>query len=288
MGGPSRVVAGSSARGLGRELGKLLGTKPVDVEERAFPDGELYVRVPEDLHGEDVALVQSTYPNEKVVEFFFLQDALRDAGVRSLTAVIPYFGYGRQDRRFKEGESVSSRALARRIQMDADRLVTVDVHNERVLDYFHIPVEHVSGVGPLASYLQGRSVGLVVAPDVNASRIAKAVAAQASCPWEYLEKARIDSWTVQTKAKELPVAGRRVAIVDDVISTGGTIANAARMLREQGAAAVLAACIHGVFVEGALDRLTVCDEVIATDTLANPLARVSVAGPIAEALGKKI
>lgn len=254
---------------------------------RTFPDGEVYVRLLDEVQGEDVALVQSTYPNDKVVEFFLLQDALREMGARSLVAVIPYLGYARQDRRFKEGEAISSRALAKRIELDADRAITVDVHNERVLDYFHIPVTQVSGVGPLGAYLKGRGVEMVLAPDMNASRFARAVASVADCPWDYLEKARIDAWTVETKAKALRVQRKHVAIVDDVISTGGTIANAARVLKEQGAATVTAACIHGVFVGGATDRLAICDEVVATDTLPNPVANVTVAGPIAEALRRK-
>jgi ribose-phosphate pyrophosphokinase len=182
---------------------------------------------------------------------------------------------------------VSARAIARRIEIDADAVVAVGIHNERIASYFRVPFRHVSGAPALADYLSKVGLDLVLAPDVNASALARCVASAAGRPWDFLEKARIDSWTVETKAKELDVKGRRVAIVDDVISTGATIANAARILKEQQAREVLAACIHGVFVQGSMDRLGVCDEVIATDTLANPVAKVSVAPQVAAALGVK-
>ena len=137
----------------------------------------------------------------------------------------------------------------------------------------------------IARYLKGRDVDVILAPDKNAARFAQEVGETLGADWDFLEKTRLDSFTVTMKPKAMDVRGRHVAIVDDVISTGGTIATAAKMLREQGAKRVVAACVHGVFAGDALTRLQACDEVIATDTLLSPATKTSVAPEIAAALG---
>ncbi len=283
-----KIVAGSASLALGKELGRVLKADVIDVtfEKHAggFPDGERYVRLLAPVAGEHVLLVQSTYPDSRIVELFLLQDALVEAGARRTTLAIPYFGYGRQDKRFADGEPVSARALARRLQIHTEAVVTVSVHNPEVLQFFDVPAKDVSGMPAIARYLTGRDVDLVLAPDENAQRFAREVAGSLGVDWDFLEKTRIDSFTVEMKPKAMPVKGRAVAIVDDVISTGSTIAMATRMLREQGARRVVAACVHGVFARGALERLQACDEVVATDTLLSPATKVSVAPEIAAAL----
>ena len=283
-----KVVAGSASLALGKELARALKANLVDVafEKHAggFPDGERYVRLLGSVAGDHVVLVQSTYPDQKIVELFLLQDALVEAGARKVTLVIPYFGYGRQDKRFEEGEPVSARALARRLQLHADTVFTVSVHNPEVLGFFEIPAKDVSGMPTVARYLQGRDIDLVLAPDENAERFAREGGTSLKTEWDFLEKRRIDSFTVEMKPKAMDVKGRHVAIVDDVISTGVTIATAAKMLREQGAKRVVAACVHGLFAANALTRLQACDEVVATDTLLSPATKVSVAPEIAAVL----
>jgi len=135
----------------------------------------------------------------------------------------------------------------------------------------------------LARYLRGRGIEVVLAPDQNAERFARDVGDALGAEWDFLEKTRKDSYTVAVKPKALDVKGRTVAIVDDVISTGTTIATAARVLREQKARRVVAACVHGLFAGDALTRLQACDEVVATDTLLSPATRVSVAPELAAA-----
>ncbi len=247
-----------------------------------FADGELYVRIPEDLDGEEIILVQTTYPNDKLLELYLLQDALSDSAKESLTVVVPYFAYGRQDKRFEEGEAISSRAIARRVRVDANRMLTVDVHHKRVLDYFDGMMLDVSGMPALARYLEEDGVDMVLAPDENASRHAKLVGDLMGVGWDYLKKERIDSWTVETEEKALGVKDLRVAVVDDVISTGGTMASAARILKDQGAKSVVAGCIHGLFVKGAEDRLKVFDDIVATDTVSSSHSKVSVAPELAK------
>ena len=283
-----KVVSGSASQDLGKELARTLRAEVVDVafekHPRGFPDGERYVRLLAPLQGEHVVLVQSTYPDSRIVELFLLQDALAEAGARRVTLVIPYFGYGRQDKTFEPGEPVSARALAKRLGQEADEVRTVSVHNPDVLSFFGIPARDVSGMPAIARCLQGKGVDLVLAPDENAERFAREVGKALGVDWDFLEKKRIDSFTVEVNPKAMDVNGRHVAIVDDVISTGTTIATAAKMLRDQGARRVVAACVHGLFAASALSRLQACDEVVATDTLLSPATKVSVAPEIAAAL----
>jgi len=283
-----KVVAGSASLGLGKELSRTLQAGMVEVafekHPGGFPDGERYVRLLGTVRGEDVVLVQSTHPDDKIVELLLLHDAIEDGGARSVTLVIPYFGYGRQDKKFEAGEPVSARALAKRLQIGVHAVYTVSVHELGVLEFFDVPARDVSGMPAIARCLKDKGIDSVLAPDENAQRFAREVGETLGTNWDFLEKRRIDSYTVEVTPKSVDVKGRHVAIVDDVISTGTTIAIAAKMLREQGAKRVVAACVHGLFAANALQRLQACDEVIATDTLLSPATRVSVAPELAAAI----
>ena len=213
-----------------------------------------------------------------------LADAIRDAGARRLTAVVPYFGYGRQDKRFLEGEAVSAKAIGKHVAADADELLTMAVHNPDVLKTFSIPAVDVDGIPALGRYLKGVDVDMLIAPDDNAIRFAKTASAICGKRYDYLEKKRIDSHTVEITPKKLDVRGKSIAIVDDVISTGGTIGTVTKELRSQGARRVIAACVHGLFVDNAEANLKACDDVIATDTIQSEFTKVSVAPEFAAAI----
>ncbi len=271
---------------LAKELARILAADLLVAEVRAFADGELHVRVPEGVAGEEVVLVQTTYPNDKLLELFLLQDALVDAAPARVSIVVPYFGYGRQDKGFQPGEAISSRAVAKRVEIGADALLTVDVHNDRVMDYFEIPALNITGMPALARRFKDLGIEMVLAPDENAARHAETVGRLIKTPWDYLKKERLDSWTVETEGKALRVQDRRVAIVDDVVSTGGTMVSAARIVQEQGSRGVVAGCVHGLFVGGAKERLKTFDEVVATDTVSSEYSAVSVAPEIARGLQK--
>lgn len=285
-----KVVGGSASVHLAKALAKELGASFVDIAlERhpgGFPDGERYVRLLGFVAGDHVVLVQTTWPDPKIVELLLLADAIRDAGGRRITAVVPYFGYGRQDKRFLEGEAVSAKTIAKHLSVDCDELFTMAVHNPEILKTFPIPAHEVDGMPALARYLKSADVDMLLAPDENAIRFAKAASTICGKPYDYLEKQRIDSYTVKITAKKLAVRGKAVAIVDDVISTGGTIATAAKELKAQGARRVSAACVHGLFVGKAAENLTACDEVVATDTVMSPYTKVSVAPEFAAAIRK--
>ncbi len=283
-----KVVGGSASLSLAKAVARELGAPFVDVSFEkhtgGFPDGERYVRLLEPVAGEHVVLVQTTHPDANVVELLLLEDAILDAGARRLTVVVPYYGYGRQDKRFLDGEAVSAQTLAKHIAVNADELLTMTIHNPDILGTFPLPSREVSGIPALGRYMKAAKVDLILAPDDNAVRLAKEAAAIAGTPYDFLDKERLDSYTVRVAHKELAVGGKSVAIVDDVISTGGTIATAARELKDQGARHVMAACVHGLFVGDARGKLAVCDEVVSTDTIQSAYTKVSVAPEFAKAL----
>jgi len=284
-----KVVGGSASVPLARGIAHELSVPYVDVafekHPGGFPDGERYVRLLGPVSGEHVVLVQTTHPDPMIVELFLLADAIRDAGARRLTAVVPYFGYGRQDKRFLEGEAVSAKTIAKHIAVDCDELLTMAIPaNPEILKTFPLPTREVSGMPAIGRYLKSAKVDVLLAPDQGALRLAKEASSVAGVPFDFLVKKRIDSYTVKIEPKALDVRGKSVGIVDDVISTGGTIATAAKELRKQGARRVVAACVHGLFVDKAEENLKAVDEVIATDTVQSSHTRVSVAPEFAAAI----
>ena len=284
-----KVVGGSASVPLARGIAKEVRAGFVDVafekHPGGFPDGERYVRLLGPVAGEHVVLVQTTHPDPMIVEFLLLADAIRDAGARRITAVVPYFGYGRQDKRFLDGEPISAKTIAKHIAVDCDELLTMAIPADpEILKTFPLPTREVSGMPAIGRYLKTAKVDVLLAPDEGALRLAKEASAVAGVPFDFLVKERIDSYTVTIEPKALAVKGKSVGIVDDVISTGGTIATAAQELRAQGARRVIAACVHGLFVGKAEANLKACDEVIATDTVLSPHTKVSVAPEFAAAI----
>ena len=282
-----KVIGGSASKMLASALAQELGTETIPLTSKVFPDGECYVRLEGDLQGENAVLVQATYPNDKFVEMLLLADAIHECGAKSLTTVVPYFGYARQDKKFNEGEAISARAMARHIQMQSDKVLTIDIHNPDVLQWFEVPAVDVSAMPQLAAYFSGlpQPPEIILAPDEGAKHRAIEVANILGRGSDYLEKHRIDGNTVEMKSKALDVNGKAVAIVDDIISTGGTIMKATENLKAQGARQVYAACTHGLFASNALERLEkICDLVISTDTLETPNSKVSAAKEVAKAL----
>ncbi len=287
------VLGGTASIPLAEKISRELGNAPFGIPfKKRFPDGELYVRVEGDLAGETVVLVQSTRTDEDLVELLLLEEAVREAGAGRSVVVIPYFGYARQDRRFLAGEPLSARALCRHVELDADTLVTVDLHSAETLRHFTKPAFEASGIVALSRRLHERPVDLLVSPDKGGIERTRRMAALLDRPWFALQKKRIDSEHVELRLPAtgaLPVAGRHVVLLDDVIATGGTIVEAARLLKREGAGTVAAACTHGIFLRDAFERIkAVTDEVYATDTLANPAETASVAPDIAEILRREI
>lgn len=274
------VVAGSASRKLAADVATGLDATLVTPDVRSFPDGEVYSRVHEDgLEGEDVVVVQTTLGNDRYMELLLLLDAVRAQGANRVCAVVPYYSYSRQDQRFLTGEALSARVVAKTIAVDADALVTVDPHKDHILEMFPGTAAGPSAVPELAAYFAGAGVDLVLAPDKGARDRAQHAASLMGVPFDHLEKTRLSGDKVVMKTKDLDVAGRTVAIIDDIISTGGTMATATKQLQDQGATAVLCAATHGLFTGGAVKRLLDAGvkQVVATDTIEGTPSLVSAA-----------
>ena len=278
------ILGGTSARTIAEDISKELQQPLIEATYKRFPDDEFYVRILDDVKGEDVLIVQTTYPDTKIVELLLMQDAVYEAGANEITVALPYFGYSRQDKKFEEGEPISARAIAEHISLHADYVITVDPHKEHLLDFFNVPAYSCSAVVEIAKYLKEKDVDFVLAPDKGAKKRAQQAAGIIDCEYDYMEKTRIDGTTIKIKPKNLDAKNKNVAIIDDIISTGGTMAKSIRELKKQGAKKVSVACTHGLFVGGAKEKLLSagCDEIISTDTIEDEFSKVKTAPCIAE------
>ena len=276
------IVPGSTSIKLSTNLAAELGISCAKVELTRFDDGEGLVRVDTDLDNEEVILVQNTYPDDKIVELFILQDAIHEFKIKKLITVVPYYGYARQDKKFEVGQSISARALAKHIELLTDEVILVDVHAKSILDWFSKPVHEVTAMVQIGEYLKTYSPDVILAPDKGAIDRASKVAEVLNSDFDYLVKIRRGN-TVVMKPKKLNVNGRSVAIVDDIIATGNTIIEATKELTRQGATKVFAACTHGLYTSGAIPKLIeICDKVISTETLETETSMVSAAPAIAK------
>ena len=287
------VIGGTASTALAERISRELGNAPFGIPfTKRFPDGEMYMRVGGRLEGEDVVLVQSTRTDEDLLELLLLEDAVREAGAKRLAVVVPYFGYARQDRRFFPGEPVSARALSRHIELDADAVITVDLHSSQTLSQFTKPVFEASGIPAIARLLRERPLDLLISPDRGGIDRVRRMAQLLDKPWTALNKKRIDSEHVELSLPpELPVPleEKHVVLIDNVITTGGTIVEAAKLLHKHGVGAVSAACTHGLFLRDAFERIkAVTDDIYATDTLGNAAEKASVAPDIAQLLPRAL
>jgi ribose-phosphate pyrophosphokinase len=293
------LIAGSSQISLAGAVAGSLGVALRKREVERFPDGECRVRISESVRGEDVYLLQSTGPpvESNLFELLLLADACRRAGASRLTAVVPYFGYARQDRRTGGREPVGARLVADLIRAGGfDRIVAIDLHSAALEGFFSLPLEHLTAVPTLAEVLRASMTGarhVVVAPDLGAAKLADRYAKRLDLPVAIVHKTRISGREVATRGITGDVKGLFPLIIDDMISTGGTIVAAARALAEAGAEPVAAvAATHGLLVEGAgklleavgAGRLIVTDSVAPPPGFSLPLETVSIAPLLARAI----
>jgi ribose-phosphate pyrophosphokinase len=278
-----KLIYGTSSKSLGDRIGKELNIEAISIEHKVFPDGEQYVRLPVDVEGEDVVYVQTFRPDAAILEAFFTLDAIKENGASSTTLIVPYFGYARQDKVFMNGEAVSVRALMRSLSLLSDRLFVVDIHAPHVLEWYGGKSENIIPSRSIAKKLTELGVEFVLSPDKGALHRAEAVAKIMDVPFDHLDKTRLSGTEVQMAEKDLDVNGKTVAIVDDIISTGGTIARASEMLKKNGAKRVYAVCTHGLFIGPAIERLTkATDGFMSTDTIESEYSKISVAPDISE------
>jgi ribose-phosphate pyrophosphokinase len=283
------IIGGSASQKLAANIAQHMGDTLCPLETHKFPDGERYIRIKGEVD-DGVVVVQSTgYPqDENLLELFLILKTLQNMKVKYVRVVIPYFGYGRQEKRFKDGEAISAEVVCQLIQFaGASEVYSVNLHEDGICNLFNIPAYNLSAMPVVADYLKDNLENpVILAPDKGALGFAREIASILGCEYDYLDKIRISSEKVETKPKNLDVEGREAVIIDDIISTGGTIVNACQILRKHGSSRIVVSCVHPVMVEDALLKIYAAgaDEVIGTDTLKSEVSTLSVAGMVADAL----
>lgn len=285
------ILAGSAHPALADAVARRLGRSLVENGLERFPDGEVHVRISGSVRGADVYVVQPTSPpvEANLIELLLLADAGRRAGARRVTTVIPYFGYARQDRRVHAGEALGARVVADLLgAVHVDRVIAVDLHAASVEGFLAMPLEHRSAVPLLLEALRplAGAESVVVAPDLGAAKLAERFGAILGLPVAVVRKTRVSGSAVEVRGVSGEVRGRKPILVDDMISTGGTIEAAVRAVRAAGArpGGVVAAS-HGLFVGPAverlaaagLERIVVANGVPPVATGALPVERVDLA-----------
>ncbi len=275
-----RLFSGSANIPLSQEVARYLGMDLGPMVRKRFADGELYIQIQESIRGCDVYLIQPTcHPvNDHLMELLIMVDACRRASARQITAVIPYYGYARADRKTAGRESITAKLVANLItEAGASRILAMDLHSAQIQGYFDIPFDHVYGSPALINYLANKQLSdlVVVSPDVGGVARARAFAKKLNdAPLAIIDKRRQAHNVAEVMNLIGDVEGKTAVLVDDMIDTGGTISEGARLLRKQGARQVYACATHAVFSPPAIERLSsgVFEEVIVTNTIPVPEA----------------
>lgn len=294
-----RLFSGSANLPLAHEVARYLGMDLGPMVRKRFADGEIYIQIQESIRGCDVYLMQpSCCPvNDHLMELLIMIDACRRASARQITAVIPYYGYARADRKTAGRESITAKLVANLItQAGASRILAMDLHSAQIQGYFDIPFDHVYGSPVILDYLLQKNLTdiVVVSPDVGGVARARAFAKKLNdAPLAIIDKRRQAHNVAEVMNVIGDVAGKTAVLVDDMIDTAGTICEGARLLRQQGARQVYACATHAVFSPPAIERLSagLFEEVIVTNTIPMPedkrfpqLTVLSVANLLGEAI----
>lgn len=280
-----KIIPGPASKQLGEEVAELLDVEAVTLVFKTHPDGESYVRLEGTVQNEEVAIVQTTSPPQdtRLIQLALIADAAKRHGAERITAVVPYLAYARQDKVFLQGEAISTEAVARMLRAaGVNSLITVNVHHEKVLANFPFPAKTVSAIPLLAEYFKqkGFDKAFALAPDDGALWLAEEAKTVLGGECGCLEKHRdLHTGQITMEKKTLDVGGKTVIIFDDVISTGGTIALAAKIMRELGADKVYAACVHPLLIGDAEKRILEAgiEEIVGTDSVPSRVSKVSLA-----------
>lgn len=266
--------------GISREISRYLNMPLSHATISRFSDGEINVQISESVRGRDVFIVQSTgFPaNDNLMELLIMSDALRRSSANSITAVVPYFGYARQDRKAAPRVPITAKLVANLIQSAGiTRMVTIDLHAGQIQGFFDIPVDNLYGNILFVDYIKNKKLSnpIVASPDIGGVARARDFARKLDCDMVIVDKRREKANVCEVMNIIGDVAGKDVILVDDIIDTAGTIVNAAKALKEKGAASVMACCTHPVLSGPAYERIEgdELDELVVTNTL--PLAKNS-------------
>jgi ribose-phosphate pyrophosphokinase len=279
-----RILSGNANRPLGEAIASYLGVPLSAMEVGRFADGEIRVRIEESVRGADVFVVQPTCPpsSETIMELLLILDALKRASAHRTTAVIPYYGYARQEKKIKPREPISAKLVADLISVaGADRILTVELHVQSIQGFFDLPVDHIPG-GPIlaedviARGLTGSGV-VVVSPDVGGVGTAKALADRLSASLAIIAKRRPEPNLIEIVQVIGELTGKKAILIDDIIDTGGSMVSAAEMVAARGASEIYGYATHAVLSGDAVSRLEASPikEIVVTDTIPLPPAKRS-------------
>ena len=292
-----KIFSGTSnlplATALAASIGAELGKCTVD----AFPDGETFVKIDENVRGEDIFVVQSTSPptNHHLMELFIMMDAFRRASASRITAVLPFYGYARQDRKDQPRVPITAKLVANLlVAAGANRILTMDLHAQQSQGFFDIPVDHLYAAPVMYEYLKKKAIPdlVVVSPDVGGIKMAHAYAQFLEAPLAIVAKRRKSATEIEAMTVIGEIRGRNVLMVDDLTETAGTVTAAARLLKKKGAKKIIACVSHAILNDLGIERLrkSTIDELITTDTVSRSaiegvkVTTLSVAGLLGEAI----
>jgi ribose-phosphate pyrophosphokinase len=269
-----KVFTGNAHPALAREICRNLNVPLGKANVDRFPDGEVRLQIQENVRGTDVFVIQPTCSpvNENLMELLIMLDAFRRASANRITAVIPYYGYARQDRKDRPRVPISSKVVADLLtSAGANRVLALDLHASQIQGYFNIPVDHLYGTPVMVAYFRSLRLKnvVVVSPDPGGVERARAFAKKLKAPLAIIDKRREDAHTVEMMNVIGDVMGKICLIVDDMIDTGGTLVRATKALLDQGAQKVFASCTHGVFAADAINKIchAPLEQVVVTNSI---------------------
>ncbi|HVU08769.1 MAG TPA: ribose-phosphate pyrophosphokinase [Verrucomicrobiae bacterium] len=292
-----KIFSGTANEPLARAIGKSIGVELGKCTIKPFPDGETFVKIEENVRGEEVFVVQPTSPptNHHLMELFIMMDALRRASASRITAVMPFYGYARQDRKDQPRVPITAKLVANLlVAAGANRILTMDLHAQQIQGFFDIPVDHLYAAPVMYDYLKKKKLGnlVVVSPDTGGLKMAHAYSQVLEAGLAIVAKRRKSATDVESMAVIGEIKGKNILLVDDLTETAGTLTEAASLLKKKGAKQILACVSHAILGETGIQRLrkSSIDELITTDTVQRPaidgvkITTLSVAGLLGEAI----
>lgn len=292
-----KIFSGTANLPLAKAICKSIGMELGKCDIRPFPDGETFIKIEENVRGEDVFVVQPTAPptNHNLMELFIMIDALRRASAMRITAVLPYYGYARQDRKDQPRVPITAKLVANLlVASGVNRVLTVDLHAQQIQGFFDIPVDHLYAAPVMYEYLKTKKLRdlVVVSPDIGGLKMAHAYSQVLGAGLAIVAKRRKSATETEALAVIGEIRGRNVLMVDDLTETAGTISTAAALLKRKGARQILACVSHTLLNEMGVERLrkSKIDELITTDTVLRPgingvkITTLSVASLLGEAI----
>jgi ribose-phosphate pyrophosphokinase len=292
-----KIFSGTSNLPLAKNIAASIGMELAKCTISTFPDGETFVKIEENVRGEDVYIVQSTAPptNQNYMELFIMMDAVRRASAKRITAVLPFYGYARQDRKDQPRVPITAKLVANLlVAAGANRILTMDLHAQQIQGFFDIPVDHLYAAPVMYQYLKTKKLEemVVVSPDVGGVKMAHAYSQVLGAGLAIVAKRRKSATEIEAMGVIGEIRGRNVLMVDDLTETAGTLVNAAALLKKKGAKKIFACVSHAILGDLGIQRLrkSNIDELITTDTVVRPaidgvkITTLSVAPLLGEAI----